>query len=74
MVSLSNSDDYEGGELEFDFRNLDPNQKQVIVPCKEIMERGSIVVFPSHLWHRVQPVTKGIRYSLVLWNLGHPFK
>ena len=73
-VSLSNSDDYEGGELEFDFRNLDPNQKQVIVPCKEIMERGSIVVFPSHLWHRVQPVTKGIRYSLVLWNLGHPFK
>jgi predicted 2-oxoglutarate/Fe(II)-dependent dioxygenase YbiX len=26
------------------------------------------------VWHRVQPVTKGTRYSLVVWNLGYPFK
>ena len=73
-VSLSNSKDYEGGELEFDFRNKDPEKKRNIVTCEEIVERGSIVVFPSHLWHRVQPVTKGIRYSLVIWSLGQPFK
>jgi PKHD-type hydroxylase len=71
--SLSNPEDYEGGELEFDFRNMDPD-KPTIKKCAEIKPRGSIVVFPSHVWHRVKPVTKGTRYSLVIWNLGYPFK
>ena len=44
------------------------------IQCKEIFPKGSIVVFPSFLWHRVKPVTKGTRYSLVLWHLGYPFK
>jgi PKHD-type hydroxylase len=71
--SLSDPKDYEGGELEFDFRNMDPDKKS-IRKCAEISQRGSIVVFPSHVWHRVKPVTKGTRYSLVIWNLGYPFK
>ena len=71
--SLSAPEDYEGGELEFDFRNQDPD-KPSIRKCAEISKRGSIVVFPSHVWHRVKPVTKGTRYSLVIWNLGYPFK
>ncbi len=71
--SLSSPEDYEGGELEFDFRNMDPD-KQSVRKCAEIKPRGSIVVFPSHVWHRVKPVTKGTRYSLVIWNLGYPFK
>jgi PKHD-type hydroxylase len=71
--SLSAPEDYEGGELEFDFRNMDPD-KQSIRKCAEIKPRGSIVVFPSFVWHRVKPVTKGTRYSLVIWNLGYPFK
>ena len=71
--SLSAPEDYEGGELEFDFRNMDPD-KQSVRKCAEIKQRGSIVVFPSHVWHRVKPVTKGTRYSLVIWNLGYPFR
>jgi len=71
--SLSDPKDYEGGELEFDFRNMDPDKKSV-GKCAEISPRGSVVVFPSHVWHRVKPVTKGTRYSLVIWNLGYPFK
>ena len=71
--SLSAPEDYEGGELEFDFRNTDPD-KPAIRKCAEIKPRGSIVVFPSHVWHRVKPVTKGTRYSLVIWNLGYPFR
>jgi PKHD-type hydroxylase len=71
--SLSAPEDYEGGELEFDFRNMDPDKPKVR-KCAEIKPRGSIVVFPSHVWHRVKPVTKGTRYSLVIWNLGYPFK
>jgi len=72
-ISLSDPKDYKGGELEFDFRNGD-NGKPAIRKCTEILPRGSIVVFPSFVWHRVKSVTKGTRYSLVIWNLGHPFK
>jgi PKHD-type hydroxylase len=72
-VVYQHPEDYEGGELEFDFRNMDPD-KPTIRKCAEIKPRGSIVVFPSHVWHRVKPVTKGTRYSLVIWNLGYPFK
>ncbi len=71
--SLSDPKDYKGGELEFDFRNQEPD-KPTVRKCAEISERGSIVVFPSHVWHRVKPVTEGTRYSLVIWNLGYPFK
>jgi PKHD-type hydroxylase len=71
--SLSDPNDYEGGELEFDFRN-NKNGKPVIHTCKEILPKGSIVVFPSYLWHRVRPITKGTRHSLVIWNLGYPFR
>ena len=71
-VSLSDPKDYTGGELEFDFRNSKKgNNKKV---CKEIRPRGSIVVFPSFVWHRVKPVKSGTRYSLVIWNIGWPFK
>ena len=74
---LTDGSEYEGGELEFDYRNYDPYARDEalhVVQAKEILPKGSIVVFPSHLWHRVKPVTKGTRYSLVVWHLGHPFK
>jgi PKHD-type hydroxylase len=35
---------------------------------------GAMIVFPSYLWHRVKPVIKGPRKSLVGWFLGEPFK
>ena len=73
-LSLSDEKDYKGGELEFDFRNMDPDKKRNTGVCKEIRPKGSLVVFPSFVWHRVKPVTKGCRYSLVVWNLGWPFK
>ena len=73
-VTLSDPKDYKGGELEFDFRNMDPDKKPNIRKCKEILPKGSLVVFPSFVWHRVKPVTSGTRYSLVIWNLGRPFK
>jgi|TARA_R100001463_G_scaffold45125_2_gene93300 PKHD-type hydroxylase len=71
-VSLSDPNTYEGGDLEFDFRNTDEGCQPRI--CEEIRAKGSVVVFPSFVWHRVKPVTKGIRHSLVCWNLGYPFK
>lgn len=72
--SLSDPKDYKGGELEFNFNNPERSKKINIQKCTEISPRGSIVVFPSFVWHRVCPVTTGTRYSLVIWNLGYPFK
>tara|TARA_R110001592_G_scaffold189631_1_gene435128 strand:- start:1830 stop:2459 length:630 start_codon:yes stop_codon:yes gene_type:complete len=74
---LTDGSEYEGGELEFDFRNYDPHMREEtkhLRQAKEILPKGSIIVFPSFVWHRVKPVTKGTRYSLVMWNLGYPFK
>jgi len=71
-VQLTNPDEYEGGELEFQPRmNRDPLETYIE---ERSFEKGTIIVFPSHIYHRVRPVTKGTRYSLVMWNLGHPFK
>ena len=36
--------------------------------------KGTVIVFPSYHSHSVEKVTKGIRYSLVVWFLGKGFK
>ena len=74
---LTDGSEYKGGELEFDFRQYDPPQRDEskhLRKATEILSKGSIIVFPSFLWHRVKPITRGTRYSLVLWHLGYPFK
>jgi len=74
---LTDGSEYEGGELQFDRRNYEPNlrnKNKHVITSKEILAKGSIVVFPSFVWHRVKPVTKGKRYSLVMWNLGYPYR
>ena len=73
-LTLSDPQTYKGGELEFDFRQNDPDKPQKTQVCSEILPKGSLVVFPSFVWHRVKPIIKGERYSLVIWNLGFPFK
>ena len=73
-ISLSHSSEYKGGNLQFAYRNKMPTKKEKIYTCKEILEQGSIIIFPSFVWHKVSAVTKGTRYSLVVWNIGEPFK
>lgn len=64
--------EYEGGNLKFDFGHH-TNQDR-FHEVEEIRPQGSVVVFPSFLDHCVTPVTKGVRYSLVLWSLGKPWR
>ena len=71
--SLSDPKDYKGGEFEFKF-NDDANGDTYTKICKEVQPKGSIVIFPSDTYHRVKPVTEGIRYSLVLWSCGNSWK
>jgi PKHD-type hydroxylase len=70
-VNLTDPKNYAGGNLKFDYGHH--NNKRFHV-CKEIRPAGSIIVFPSYTHHCVTPVTRGIRYSLVLWSLGKPWK
>ena len=69
MTVLLN-DNYEGGE--FQFANY--NQEKCEIHTPKFNKTGMIIVFPSDMEHRIAPVTKGIRYSLVVWVLGPPFR
>lgn len=65
-MSIILNENYEGGEFEFFDGGVDRNTL-----IKE--KTGTVIVFPSYFVHRVRPVTKGTRYSLVAWFTGEPF-
>ena len=65
VVQLSNPDEYEGGELQIFSKNE---------PTDVFKAKGNVVAFPSYMLHRVTPVTKGVRRSLVVWITGPSFK
>ena len=71
VIILSNPNDYKGGELMFKYFQ---GEKTKIESVKDFLPKGSIIVFPSYVLHQVKPVTDGLRYSLVVWTLGHPFR
>jgi PKHD-type hydroxylase len=73
-VCLSDPKDYEGGDLQFNINHPELSKKQNIKNCPDSRYKGSIVIFPSFVYHRVTPVQKGTRYSLVIWNLGYPYE
>ena len=73
-VQLSKPEDYEGGDLEFDPRDGSNPKADTTFTSPDFKEQGTLVVFPSFIYHRVKPVTKGTRYSLVMWSTGEPFK
>jgi len=68
-IQLSDPNEYEGGDLEI-WEPHPVNSKIYKVP----KEKGKIIVFPSHVWHQVTPVTKGVRKSLVWWVGGSQWK
>tara|TARA_B100000519_G_C14018469_1_gene332211 strand:+ start:112 stop:657 length:546 start_codon:yes stop_codon:yes gene_type:complete len=61
---LSDPDEFEGGVFQMETSEIYDVE----------LSKGSLVVFPSYYRHRVTPVTKGTRYSLVGWACGEPFK
>ena len=70
-ILLNDPADFQGGEFQFEIGN--PNDKERIKTLDKPSQGGAII-FPSYLYHRVQPVTKGTRYSLVGWVCGQPWK
>lgn len=67
VIQLSDPSEYEGGDFE-----IDPQYAQIT--ADQMRAKGSVMVFPSFLIHRVIPVTKGTRRSLVSWIQGPKFR
>ena len=65
VLQLTDPEEYDGGDLEL-FAGKDPAQVK--------RERGLMAIFPSYTVHRVSPVTRGTRKSLVLWACGPQFR
>tara|TARA_R110000823_G_scaffold299270_1_gene419979 strand:+ start:254 stop:820 length:567 start_codon:yes stop_codon:yes gene_type:complete len=68
VIQLSDPSEYKGGELEIQDSNLNSQQ------LKETMQKGSVITFPSFVQHRVKPITKGKRMSLIGWVVGAKFR
>ena len=74
IIQLTDPKKYSGGELEFCFPDAKPDNKKRTRICEEFKPRGSIIIFPSFLYHRIKKVTRGERNSLVCWSLGKPWQ
>lgn len=65
VVQLSDTNDYTGADLQFvEYHN----------PKVDVKQQGSAVVFPSFEWHKISKVDTGVRYSMVLFLHGTPFR
>ena len=69
-LQLTDKSKYEGGE--FQFKWLSGKKVKIDTP-KSAKELGSIIIFPSFIFHQITPITHGTRESLVNWSLGKPF-
>ena len=67
---LNDPEDYEGGNFELELGG--PKQYSEIKTFKG--NTGDILFFHSECYHRVLPVTKGIRKALVGWFCGPTWK
>lgn len=65
-LTLLLNDSFEGGEF---YINPSSESMADLVPTK----KGRIILFPSFMCHKVAPVTKGMRRSLVIWVVGPKF-
>ena len=74
VVSLSSHEDYEGGNFMIETLERPPQeQDKRLKSLPEVRSLGSILIFPSFLYHQVTNVSSGRRRSLVAWFLGPPF-
>jgi len=64
VLLLSKPEEYTGGELEF----------QGLIDAKIPRTQGTLIQFPSFEYHRVTPLIKGNRKTLVTWLSGDPFR
>jgi len=70
ILQLTDPDEYEGGDLIFNYTNLAPSDGDL----QAMKKKGTVIAFPSFMFHQLTPVTKGTRRSLVAWFEGPKFQ
>jgi PKHD-type hydroxylase len=73
-LQLTDQSEYTGGDFQFMWIDNKKKNPLIIHTVDDAKEIGTVIVFPSFIYHRVLPITKGKRESLVNWSLGKPFK
>jgi len=68
-MTLFLNDDYEGGEFDLEIYRPDADPRYKTFKLKP----WSAIFFQGDQWHRVRPVTSGLRKSLVAWFYGPPY-
>tara|TARA_R100000656_G_C3910011_1_gene120684 strand:+ start:96 stop:689 length:594 start_codon:yes stop_codon:yes gene_type:complete len=73
-LQLTDKTKYEGGDFQFKWILNDKKDLLNVVTIDDAKDIGTVIIFPSFIWHQVLPITKGKRESLVNWSIGKPFK
>lgn len=66
-MPLNDPSEWEGGD--FQIQTGLPEE-----PMTVEQKRGTAILFPSFMIHRVTPVLRGVRKSIVVWAVGPKFK
>ena len=72
-LQLTDKTKYEGGDFQFKWIQNDKKDLLNIMTVDDAKDVGTIIIFPSFIWHQVLPITKGKRESLVNWSIGKSF-
>jgi PKHD-type hydroxylase len=64
IVQLSDPDEYEGCSLLIKSSFIDEDLPK---------DKGTLIIFPSFMLHKVTPLISGNRWSLTAWITGPPF-
>ena len=61
-IQLSDSEEYEGGEFQLINTSMAPHEEydKRVLTISELKQKGSVLMFPSYLYHQVTKVTKVI--------------
>lgn len=70
VLQLSPESEYEGGSLVLENTTNNPSEGDMAA----MRQQGTVIAFASFMFHRLTPVTRGKRYSLVAWFEGPPFQ
>lgn len=78
-LCLSDPEEYEGGNFLIEDINAGSpaefwHRVKDLSVNPDNVRKGSIIAFPSHMWHVVKPVRVGVRRSLVGWFCGPPWR
>ena len=68
--TLNLNDNYEGGAFDITSPSPKEDESETYTINLKSFNPGTLIVFPSFMWHRVNKVTKGTRKVLVGWTLG----